>query len=57
MSEDGTRPIVEKYIRQYPFIKIFDNPKKITPCALNIGIKNASGEIIVKNGCTCNLSE
>ena len=28
-------------------IKLLDNPKKITPCALNIGIKNAKGEIIL----------
>lgn len=25
VSEDGTREIVEKYIQQYPFIKISDN--------------------------------
>jgi len=48
MSEDETRKISEKYIGQYPFIKILDNPKKITPCALNIGIKNAKGEIIIR---------
>jgi len=29
-------------------LKLLDNPKKITPCALNIGIKNAQGEIIVR---------
>ncbi len=27
-------------------VKLLDNPKKITPCALNIGIKNAKGKII-----------
>ena len=48
MSVDGTREIVEKDVQQYPFIKILDNPKKITPCALNIGIKNAKGEIIMR---------
>jgi len=28
-------------------LKLLDNPRKITPCALNIGIKNAKGKIIL----------
>ena len=48
MSEDKTREIVEKYTRQYPFVKLLENPKKITPAAMNIGIKNSKGEIIIK---------
>ena len=48
MSEDKTREIIQQYIKKYGFIKILDNPKKITPCALNIGIKNAKGEIIIR---------
>lgn len=48
MSEDGTREIVKKYMDNCPFIKLLNNPKKITPCALNIGIKNAKGEIIIR---------
>lgn len=47
-SVDGTRGIVERYVQQYPFVRFLDNPKKITPCALNIGIKNANGEIIMR---------
>ena len=47
-SDDGTRQIVERYAQQYPFIKILDNPKKITPAALNIGIKHAGGELIIR---------
>lgn len=46
MSDDGTRIIMEKYLQQYPFIKLLDNLKRITPVALNIGIKNAKGELI-----------
>jgi len=48
MSNDGTREIVKKYVKEHPFIKLFDNPKKIIPSAMNIGIKNATGEIIMK---------
>ena len=47
MSEDGTREIVKEYSDKYPFIKLFDNPKKITPCAFNIGVKNAKNEFIM----------
>lgn len=50
MSQDKTREIVQRYIEKYGFIKILDNPKKITPCAFNKGIKSAKGEIIVLIG-------
>jgi len=48
MSDDGTRKIVEKYVQQYLFIRILDNPKRITPCALNTGIKHAKGGIVMR---------
>jgi len=47
MSEDGTRSILMGYAEKYPWIKLFDNQKKITPVALNIGIANGRGEIII----------
>jgi glycosyltransferase involved in cell wall biosynthesis len=49
-SRDGTREIVEKFkIQNSEFkIRLLDNPKKITPTALNLGIKNAKGEIIIR---------
>jgi glycosyltransferase involved in cell wall biosynthesis len=47
-SEDGTRAIVEKYCRIYPFIRLLDNPRKTIPAAMNIGIINAHGEVIMK---------
>ena len=52
VSEDGTKEIVKKYTNQYPFIKILENPKKFTPFALNIGIKQAKGEIIMRMDAT-----
>ena len=48
VSEDGTREIVKRYIEKYPFIRLLDNPKKFTPFGLNIGIKEAKGEIIIR---------
>jgi cellulose synthase/poly-beta-1,6-N-acetylglucosamine synthase-like glycosyltransferase len=47
MSEDGTRRIVEGYTQRYPFIKLLDNPKRITPTALNVGIQRAKGDVII----------
>ncbi len=48
MSEDRTREIVEKYTKQYSFVGLLENPKKITPAAMNTGIKSSKGEIIIK---------
>lgn len=55
LSEDGTRTIVQNYAYDYAFIRLLDNPKKITPAALNIGIANATGELIMRMDahCTC----
>lgn len=48
ISEDRTRIILENYTKKYSYIRFLDNPKKITPIALNIGIKEANGDIIVE---------
>lgn len=48
MSTDRTREIVGEYAQMYPFIRLIDNPRKIVPCAMNIGIRASRGEIIVR---------
>jgi len=48
MSNDGTRATVEALAKQYPFVRLLDNPKKITPAALNVGIKAAKGDVIAR---------
>jgi len=48
MSTDRSRKIVEDYIQRYPFIRLLENPKRIVPAALNIGIREARGEIIIR---------
>ncbi|MCK5044590.1 glycosyltransferase family 2 protein [Candidatus Parcubacteria bacterium] len=48
MSQDKTRKIIIEFRKQYSFIKLLDNPKKITPTGLNIGIKNSKGKIVMK---------
>ena len=47
-SSDKTIEIIKKYQKKYPFLKLLNNPKKIVPVAMNIGIKNAKGEYIIR---------
>jgi len=46
-SEDASATIVLSYAQRYPFIRLVENPKKVTPAAMNIGIENARGDIII----------
>lgn len=48
MSKDRTREIVAEYIGKYPLIRLIDNPDRIVPPAMNIGIKASVGDIIVR---------
>jgi len=47
-SSDKTLDIIKRYQKKYPFFKLLHNPKKIVPVAMNIGIKNAKGEYIIR---------
>ena len=47
-SDDGTRAVIEDYAARHPVVRLIDNPKGITPVALNTGIRAARGEIIVR---------
>lgn len=48
-STDNTKAILESYKEKYPkLIKIFDNPNKTVPYAMNIGISKASGKYIIR---------
>lgn len=48
MSNDATRDIVREYTNRNPHIRMIDNPKRNTPCAMNLGIKEANGDIIIR---------
>lgn len=48
MSTDSTRTIVKQFQKRYKNIKLLDNPAKITPVGLNIGICHAKGNIIIR---------
>jgi glycosyltransferase involved in cell wall biosynthesis len=48
MSNDGTRDFLKEYVKKHKNVRMIDNPDKIVPIALNIGIKNAKGDIILR---------
>lgn len=48
MSTDKTREIIESYIANYSFIHLLDNPRRIAPCAMNIGIQTSKGDVIMR---------
>ncbi len=63
MSDDGTRGIVRNMIDEawttsgscHPQVRLLDNPQQIVSTALNIGLKNASGGIIVRVDGHCEI--
>lgn len=48
MSKDRTRDIISEYAAKYPCLRLVDNPQQAVPYAMNNGIKNAKGEIIIR---------
>jgi glycosyltransferase involved in cell wall biosynthesis len=48
MSEDGTRAILAEWARRQPNLLILDNPQRIVPTAMNIGIRAARGQWIIR---------
>lgn len=51
MSTDDTREIVQKMAAENSRIKLLDNPAQIQAAAMNIAIKEARGEYIVRIDC------
>ena len=48
MSTDGTRDLLTDYCSRYAFLHLIDNEKFIVPSALNLGIAQAKGEILMR---------
>ncbi len=53
MSNDGTPDIIKRLCKEDKRIKLLENPKRYVPSALNIGIKEAKGDIIVRMDSHC----
>ncbi len=47
-SSDGSRAIAERVSAQDPRVRVFDNPARRTPQALNIGLREARGEYVAR---------
>lgn len=50
MSEDGTREIIQGFIRAngHAKVRLLDNPKRQRAPALNVGIRYATGDVILR---------
>ncbi len=48
MSSDRTRELVKSAMAQLPHMRLLDNPAFYVPSALNIGIANSRGEVIIR---------
>ncbi|MEO5631819.1 MAG: glycosyltransferase family 2 protein [Nitrospiraceae bacterium] len=46
VSDDGTREILTRLASEHPELRMVDNPRRITPCAMNAGILAARGQYI-----------
>jgi len=56
LSDDRSREIVAEFMTRFPQIKLLDNPKRSIPAAMNIGIRSAKGEVIVRVDGHCFLA-
>ena len=48
MSTDRTREIIATYLPRCPYLLVLDNPHKIVPYAMNKGISESKGDIIMR---------
>jgi len=50
MSSDGTREQLNQLTREDGRLKVLNNPRYITPCAMNIGIRESKGQYVAIMG-------
>lgn len=48
MSDDGTRDIVRGFQARYPNLRLVDNAGKYVPTGLNLGLREARGDVVVR---------
>ena len=56
LSDDGTREILERLAKEHPELRVVDNPRRVTPCAMNAGIREAHGRYIAILGAHCDYA-
>jgi succinoglycan biosynthesis protein ExoA len=48
MSDDGTRDIVARLVEEDARLRMLDNPQRTVPFAMNRGIREARGDVIIR---------
>ncbi len=56
MSTDGTREIVQSWQVEHPRLRLLDNPGRIVPSGLNVALRQAEGEVIVRVDGHCEIA-
>ena len=58
MSDDGTREVIANLQVRNPqsAIRILDNPARIVPTALNLGLRHARGEVVIRVDGHCEIA-
>lgn len=46
-SSDDTKARAQAWVDRIPGLRVLENPKRITPAAFNVGIRNATGEVVI----------
>ena len=57
MSTDGTRKLVEEFAENDQRVRILDNEEKIVPVGMNLAIRAAQGEYIIRLDCHSEIAE
>jgi glycosyltransferase involved in cell wall biosynthesis len=47
-SDDDTREIIQGFVERHAFVRMLRNPARTVPHAMNIGIREARGEVIAR---------
>ncbi len=55
-STDRTRWMVSEFLNKYPNVHLLDNPGKIVPTGLNLAMKKARGEIVIRVDGHCRIA-
>jgi len=55
MSDDSSNEIVAGFTSKYSFVRLLHNPKQVTASALNRGIMESKGQIIIRIDAHCSI--
>jgi succinoglycan biosynthesis protein ExoA len=56
MSTDGTREAIAEIARQHPRIRLIDNPEGIVATGLNLAVREAKGDVVIRVDGHCEVA-